>query len=76
MRKPRKPVENRIKPSDCEVTLQEVGDIYGISRMRVCQIEKWALTKLKAQLSHLSHDHVSPTASGVPHGQPVEASHH
>ena len=28
-------------------TLQEIGDYYGISRMRICQIEKTLLEKLK-----------------------------
>ena len=28
-------------------TLQEIGDYYGISRMRICQIEKALLKKLK-----------------------------
>jgi len=28
-------------------TLQEIGDYYGISRMRICQIEKSLLEKLK-----------------------------
>jgi hypothetical protein len=28
-------------------TLQEIGDYYGISRMRICQIEKSILGKLK-----------------------------
>lgn len=28
-------------------TLQEIGDYYGISRMRICQIEKNLLEKLK-----------------------------
>jgi len=29
-------------------TLQEIGDYYGISRMRICQIEKAILKKLKS----------------------------
>lgn len=29
------------------MTLQEIGDYYGISRMRICQIEKALLKKLK-----------------------------
>lgn len=36
------------------LTLQEIGDFYGISRMRVCQIEKSILKKLKNQRSLLS----------------------
>jgi len=27
-------------------TLQEIGDVFGITRMRVCQIEKGILSKL------------------------------
>ena len=34
-------------------TLQEIGDYYGISRMRVCQIEKSILKKLKLNSSDL-----------------------
>lgn len=36
------------------LTLQEIGDFYGISRMRVCQIEKSILKKLKSQKNNLS----------------------
>jgi DNA-directed RNA polymerase sigma subunit (sigma70/sigma32) len=29
-----------------DITLQEIGDIYNVTRMRVCQIEKQSLQKL------------------------------
>ena len=29
-----------------QFTLQEIGDLYGLSRMRVCQIEKKIISKL------------------------------
>ena len=35
-------------------TLQEIGDYYGISRMRVCQIEKAILKKLRADSKKLN----------------------
>jgi len=35
------------------MTLQEIGDFYGISRMRVCQIEKSILRKLKSSSNNL-----------------------
>lgn len=36
------------------LTLQEIGDFYGISRMRVCQIEKTILKRLKSQKTDLA----------------------
>ena len=33
-------------------TLQEVGDVYGVTRMRICQIEKRTLTKLGGLADH------------------------
>ena len=32
------------------LTLQKIGNIFGITRMRVCQIEKKILEKLKSQI--------------------------
>lgn len=34
-------------------TLQEIGEIYNITRMRVCQIEKNIITKIKKRVNEL-----------------------
>lgn len=34
----------------CAMTLQQIGDIHGLTRMRVCQIEKRAIEKVKTSL--------------------------
>jgi len=39
-------VKKLIEETGGDITLQEIGDIYGITRMRVCQIEKLSLQKL------------------------------
>ena len=36
------------------MTLQEIGDIFGVSRMRICQIEKTIISKLRK--SHSGFD--------------------
>lgn len=36
-----------IAAEDGPRTLQEIGDLHGLTRMRICQIEKSALKKLK-----------------------------
>ena len=36
-----------ILSSDGPKTLQQIGEIFGVTRMRICQIEKSVLSKLK-----------------------------
>jgi len=35
------------------MTLQTIGDIFGITRMRVCQIEKKILNKIKPSMNDI-----------------------
>lgn len=35
------------------MTLQKIGDIFGITRMRICQIEKKVLEKIKPSLENI-----------------------
>jgi len=35
------------------MTLQSIGDIFGITRMRVCQIEKKILAKIKPSILNI-----------------------
>lgn len=39
-------VKKLVESTAGDITLQEIGDIYGVTRMRVCQIEKLSLQKL------------------------------
>jgi hypothetical protein len=34
-----------------KITLQDIGDIFNVTRMRICQIEKSAIQKLKSKLN-------------------------
>ena len=37
-----------IAAEDGPMTLQTIGDLYGLTRMRICQIEKMAIKKIKS----------------------------
>ncbi len=37
---------NKVNNTTSDLTLQDIGDIFGITRMRICQIEKQTLKKL------------------------------
>jgi DNA-directed RNA polymerase sigma subunit (sigma70/sigma32) len=37
---------NKVNNTTADLTLQDIGDIFGITRMRICQIEKQTLNKL------------------------------
>lgn len=40
------------KYNDFEVTHQVLGDMFGVTRMRICQIEKATIQKLKKAILH------------------------
>lgn len=42
-----KEVSNAIKKSMRDMSLQEIGDELGLTRMRICQLEKSILDKIK-----------------------------
>ena len=42
-----------IATKDGSRTLQEIGDLFGLTRMRICQIEKSALGKLRQLYDYL-----------------------
>ena len=48
-----------IASMDGKKTLQEIGDIFGITRMRICQLEKAILKKLQNRIG--DKDLIHPT---------------
>ena len=38
---------------DGKITLEEIGKIFGVTRMRICQIEKAAILKLKENMKKM-----------------------
>ena len=44
-----------VKSKEKTSTLQEIGEIFGITRMRVCQIEKTILKKIKKRAYEALH---------------------
>jgi len=34
-----------------EWTLQDIGNVFGVTRMRICQIEKAVLTKIRKKIA-------------------------
>lgn len=43
-----------IASSHGPMTLQEIGDVFGVTRMRICQIEKSILGKLEPETEELA----------------------
>ena len=37
------------------LTLEEIGNLFSVTRMRICQIEKYAIKKIREQVSDLKN---------------------
>ena len=44
-----------IAAKDGPMTLQQIGDIFGVTRMRICQLEKRILKKIETILDNELH---------------------